>query len=153
MSKEFQVVMFLLWMFREAVYPRHNNWIVPSLYAHGRSLYTLCFVFCFFVVMNILVNYDSASSPSVVSRLYGMIYFIAPKLDVGLLGEVCFRYETHIYFFCVKDCLQFLLMLQEPIGIPRLNSECCSFLLYSVFQFPDAFVKCGEERFLLNQFI
>ena len=71
-----------------AVDHRHNNWVVPSLYAHGLSLCTLCFVFCFFVVMKILVNYDCASSPSGVSRVYGMIHFITPKLDVGLLGEV-----------------------------------------------------------------
>jgi len=50
------------------------------------------------MVMNILVNYDSASSPSGVFRVYGTIYFIAPKLDVGLLSEVCFIYETHLLF-------------------------------------------------------
>jgi hypothetical protein len=40
------------------------------------------------MVMNILVKNGSASSPSGVPRVYDMIYFIAPKLDVGLLGEV-----------------------------------------------------------------
>ena len=52
-----------------------------------------------------------------------MICLIAPKLDVGLFSEVCFRYKTHIHFFCVKDCLQFLLMLQKAIGIPCHNFE------------------------------
>ena len=93
--------------------------------------------------MNILVN----SSPSGVSRVYGMIYFITPKLDVGLLGEACFRYETHIYLLCVKDCLQFLLILQEHIGIPRHNFESaihfCFILIVVPWALYSNFLMCS----------
>jgi len=75
------------------------------------------------MVISILINYDSASSFSRVLRLDGMIYLIVPKLAVGLFSEVCFRYETRVQFFCIKDGLQFLLMLQEPIGIPCHHFE------------------------------
>jgi len=54
-----------------------------------------CFIFCFFMVMNILVNYDSASSPSRSFRVDGMITFIAPKLDVWLLSKVFQIRDTH----------------------------------------------------------